>query len=137
MRHKRRINRARTVITTLFCGKKTRNTNTKTYMYKSLVQSITLPGSDVWDVNKSNRKKLEAMEMDFLRRSCGLSILDRVRNNTNRTKINMPKTITEEIEKKQLKWFGYIKWRNIDGSKNIGMGTTKTEKERTTTAKTM
>lgn len=59
--------------------------------------------------DKENPKKLLANEMDYLRRSCRKSKLERVGNETIRQSMNMTKNIVEEIEKKQLVWFGHTK----------------------------
>jgi hypothetical protein len=53
---------------------------TKMRIYKSIVQSVMLYGSEIWDLSRDNRKKLMSTEMDFLRRSAGRSRLERVRN---------------------------------------------------------
>ena len=50
-----------------------------------------------------------AAEMDFFRRSCRRSKLDRVRNETIRAEMNIDRTIIDEIERRQLTWFGHVK----------------------------
>nr|CAI5860317.1 unnamed protein product [Callosobruchus analis] len=83
-------------------------------MYSSLVQSVTLYGSELWDVTKASKNKLMATEMDFLRRSCGRSRLERVRNDDIRIQMHMERHIHEDIEKRQLTWFGHVKRMNAD-----------------------
>ncbi|XP_054257537.1 uncharacterized protein LOC128982603 [Macrosteles quadrilineatus] len=53
---------------------------TKKRIYKSMVQSVVLYGSEVWELKQRNTGKLLATEMDVLRRSCRKRRLDRVRN---------------------------------------------------------
>nr|CAI5855298.1 unnamed protein product [Callosobruchus analis] len=52
--------------------------------------------------------------MDFLRRSCGRSRLERVRNDDIRMQMHMERHIHEDIEKRQLTWFGHVKRMNAD-----------------------
>ena len=46
---------------------------TKKRIYESIVKPTTIYGSEVWDINRKNRKKLLSTEMDFLRRSSRIS----------------------------------------------------------------
>nr|CAI5864969.1 unnamed protein product [Callosobruchus analis] len=111
-----RINRGRAVtrtINSLLWNKKITRA-TKKRMYSSLVQSVTLYGSELWDVTKASKNKLMATEMDFLRRSCGRSRLERVRNDDIRMQMHMERHIHEDIEKRQLTWFGHVKRMNAD-----------------------
>jgi hypothetical protein len=48
-------------------------------MYKALVESVSTYGAKVWTVSKENGEELKAMDMNFWS-SCGLTKLDRVRN---------------------------------------------------------
>jgi hypothetical protein len=40
-------------------------------MYETIVESILLYGSEVWEITKRDKQRLEAVEMDFMRRSKG------------------------------------------------------------------
>jgi hypothetical protein len=42
-------------------------------MYMALVESVSTYGMEVLTVSKKNRKKLKAMEVNYWRRSCGLT----------------------------------------------------------------
>lgn len=83
--------------------------DTKMRIYKTIVQSVMTYGAEVWDLSQVNRKKLLSTEMDFLRRSCRRSRLERVRNEVIKRNMNIERDITDEIEKKQLTWFGHTK----------------------------
>lgn len=82
---------------------------TKKHIYKSVVQGIILYGAEVWDMNSINKRKLLATEMDYLRRSCRRSRLERIRNEQIRESMGMERKITDEVERKQLTWFGHTK----------------------------
>ncbi|XP_030767713.1 uncharacterized protein LOC115891410 [Sitophilus oryzae] len=53
---------------------------------------------------QANKNKLMATEMDPLRRSCGRSKLERIRNDDIRMQMQMDRHIHEDIEKRQLTW---------------------------------
>lgn len=82
--------------------------NVKRRLYKTVVESIAIYGSEVWEISKKNEKKLKAMEMDFWRRSCGLTLLDKVKNEEIKRKAEVSINIMDTIEVKRLKWYGHI-----------------------------
>lgn len=48
---------------------------TKERIYEAIVESILLYRSEVWEITKRDKQRLEAVEMDFMRRSCRVSRL--------------------------------------------------------------
>lgn len=82
---------------------------TKKRIYNTMVKSILTYGSETWEVTKRNKDRLLATEMDFLRRSCGVSRLQHIRNEEIRRRMDMEETIIEEIEKKRLLWYGHMR----------------------------
>jgi hypothetical protein len=46
--------------------------------------------------------------MDYLKRSARISRMDRVRNETIRTKMGMKKYILLEMEGQQLRWYSHV-----------------------------
>jgi hypothetical protein len=46
--------------------------------------------------------------MDFLRRSCGISRLDHIRNDRIKEIMDLDKTIIDRVEEKQLIWYGHL-----------------------------
>jgi hypothetical protein len=69
---------------------------TKTLIYKSIVESIMLYGSETWTLNRRNQSKLLATELDDWRRSARKSRRERIRKTVIREKMKMEKTILEE-----------------------------------------
>jgi hypothetical protein len=55
-------------------------------------------------IKKKCRRKLLATEMNYLRCLARMSRMDRIRNETIRTKMGMKKDILQEIEEQQLRW---------------------------------
>ena len=59
-------------------------------------------------MKQRTREVLEATEMDFWRRSAGISRKDRVRNETVREIMDAKQTIVHDIMTKQLIWYGHV-----------------------------
>lgn len=53
-------------------------------------------------------KKLEAVEMDAMRRLLKISRMDKIRNENIKQKMGIEGTIVQDIEQKQLTWYGHI-----------------------------
>ena len=81
---------------------------TKTTIYKTIIESICTYGSETWELTKRNKDRLLALEMDFWRRSCGVSKLQHVRNVDIREQMNVQGTILDTIETKKLRWYGHL-----------------------------
>lgn len=64
-------------------------------MYNTLVQSVLPYGSKIWEMSKTEQQKLNAVEMDFLRRGCRVSRLEYIENTE----------IRHRMEKQQLKTY--------------------------------
>ncbi|KAK4883930.1 hypothetical protein RN001_000201 [Aquatica leii] len=69
---------------------------------------ITTYGSEIWVLNKRDRDRLLALEMDYWRRSNGTSRLEHVRNEQIRQDMKVDKTIIDTIETKRLLWYGHL-----------------------------
>ena len=57
-------------------------------------------GSETWRLTENNKRRVEATEMDALRRSSRISRKERIRNVTIRQRIGLKETIIKEIEQK-------------------------------------
>jgi uncharacterized protein YllA (UPF0747 family) len=73
-----------------------------------LIESSLLCGSETWRLTENNKRRVEATEMDGLRRSCRISREDRIRNVTVRQQIGLEETIIKGIEKNRLTWYGHV-----------------------------
>jgi hypothetical protein len=73
-----------------------------------LVESVLLYGSEIWTLNKYYRKGLQAVEMDYLRRSERASRLQHISNQEIRTRMNAEESIIDRIKNKGLSWFGHV-----------------------------
>jgi len=53
-------------------------------IYNALIKNSLLYGSETWRLTENNKRRVEATEMDTLRRSSRISRKDRIRNVTIR-----------------------------------------------------
>jgi hypothetical protein len=77
-------------------------------IYNVLIKSSLLYGSETWRLTENNRRRVEATEMDALRRSSRISRKDRIRNVTIRQLIGLEETIIKEIDQNQLTWCSHV-----------------------------
>ncbi len=80
----------------------------KKRIYNSVVKPIITYGSEVWQLKKRTQEMLKATEMDFWRRSAGISRRERVRNERVREIMGVEGTIVHDIMTKQLVWYGHV-----------------------------
>ena len=82
---------------------------TKRKIYNVIVKSIVTYGSEVWQLKKRTEDMLRATEMDFWRRSAGISRRERIRNEKVREIMGVEKDIVHDIRSKQLVWYGHVR----------------------------
>jgi len=83
-------------------------------IYSALIKSSLLYGSETWRLTENNKRRVEATEIDALRRSSKISRKEKIRNITIRQQIGLEETIIKEIEQNQLKWYGHVQ-RMVEG----------------------
>ena len=81
----------------------------KQRLYKSIIEPITLYGSEVWEITEKSKKKLRAVEMEYWRRCCALTKLDKIRNEEIRNRVGVSIDIIDTIESKRLSWYGHMR----------------------------
>ena len=64
-------------------------------------------GAETWAVKKAQEKKLDVAEIRMLRWMCGVTKLDRIRNERIRgtTKVG---EISKKVQESRLKWYGHV-----------------------------
>lgn len=105
-----RIQQARKVVgalNSIWWDKDINKTNKKR-IGRTMVDSVLTYGCEVWTMKEEDKKRLTAVEMDYLRRSSRTSRLERVRNEEIRNRMSARETIIERIEKRSLIWFGHL-----------------------------
>jgi hypothetical protein len=84
----------------------------KKMIYNSMIKSVLIYGAEIWNLHEDDRRRINATEMEALRRSARTSKLDRKPNEIIRGKMDTQDMILDEITRKQLIWYGHI--QNID-----------------------
>jgi hypothetical protein len=67
-----------------------------------------LYNSETWRLTENNKRRVEATEMDALRRSSRKSRKERIKNITIRDQAGLEETIIKETEQNQLTWYGHV-----------------------------
>ena len=80
---------------------------TKITLYKVMVQSVLLYGSETWALTEQETNRLEVFQMRCLRRIKGITLLDRQHNEDIRSSMEIPK-IGDVISYRRLRWLGHI-----------------------------
>ena len=73
-----------------------------------MVKSVLIYGAEIWSLYEDDRRRINATEMDALRRSARISKLDRKTNEYIRGKMDAQDMILDEITRKQLIWYGHV-----------------------------
>jgi hypothetical protein len=71
-------------------------------------KSVLIYGAEIWSLYENDRRRINATEMDALRRSARISKLDRKTNEYIRGKMDAQDTILDDIARKQLIWYGHV-----------------------------
>ena len=76
-------------------------------VYRTVVRPALMCGAETWALKKAQEKKLEVAEMRMLRWMCGVTKLDKVRNERIRgtTKVG---ELTKKVQERRLKWYGHV-----------------------------
>ena len=85
---------------------------TKNRILEVIVESILIYGAEGWSLLKGQKNKIQAVEMDGIRRGARVSRLEKRRNEDIRRIMNMEESVNERIENRQLQWYGHV--RRID-----------------------
>ena len=80
----------------------------KLNIYNTLIKSSLLYGSETWRFTANNKRRVEATEMDALRRSSRISRKERITNVTIRQQIGLEETIVKRIEQNKLTLYGHV-----------------------------
>ena len=77
-------------------------------VYRTVVRTALMYGGrETWALKKAQENKSEVAEMRMLRWMCGVTKLDKFRNERIRgtTKVG---EITKKVQERRLKWYGHV-----------------------------
>ncbi len=81
--------------------------NAKRRLYEGVVVLDALYGAESWNMGAAERR-LNVIEMRCLRSMCGVTQMDRVRNDEVRRRSGVVRELAECAEQGVLQWFGYV-----------------------------
>jgi hypothetical protein len=77
-------------------------------MYHATVNSTITCAAETWCLKAKTVAKLNSTEMDFWRRSARISTKDKIRNTIIKQKMNVARSLLDDIKTKQLQWCGHV-----------------------------
>lgn len=81
----------------------------KKRILQTIVESILTYGAEGWALVERQKCKIQATEMEGIRRAARVSRLERRRNEDVRHMMDMEESVMERIEKRTLQWYGHVK----------------------------
>ena len=82
--------------------------NVKRVLYEKVIVPTVTYGSELWGMKERERRKLNVFEMRCLRSMCGVSRLDRLRNEEVRERTGVRKELADRVDTNVLRWFGHV-----------------------------
>ncbi|KAL0879491.1 hypothetical protein ABMA27_003237 [Loxostege sticticalis] len=82
----------------------------KGLIYKSVIRPVLAYGSETWAVTKRHVNSIHVAEMKMLRWMCGVTRLDKIRNEYVRGSLSV-RDIADKLQENRLRWFGHVKRR--------------------------
>ncbi|KAK6760556.1 hypothetical protein RB195_021861 [Necator americanus] len=92
--------------TGVLCDKKV-PVRLKSKIYRTVVRPVALYGCECWPTTKALERVLHAMEMRMLRWTIGVTLKEKVSNDTVRSIFGVVQ-ITEKMKEAQMRWFGHV-----------------------------
>ncbi|KAK6763104.1 hypothetical protein RB195_023712 [Necator americanus] len=96
------------MVTGVLCDKKV-PVRLKSKIYRTVVRPVALFGCECWPTTKALERVLYAMEMRMLKCTIGVTLKDKVSNDTVRS-IFGAIPITEKMKEARLRWFRHVFW---------------------------
>ena len=81
-------------------------------IYNSVVKSVLTYGAETWSLYEDDRRRINAAEMDALRRSARISKIDRKTNEYIRETMDAQDAVLDDVTRKQLIWYGHVERMN-------------------------
>ncbi|XP_070002811.1 uncharacterized protein [Nicotiana sylvestris] len=82
-------------------------------LYRVVVRSTMLYGAKCWSVKPYHVEKMKMAEMRMLRWMCRRTMLDKVRNEVIRDKVDMA-PVEDKMREARLRWFGPLKRKDTN-----------------------
>nr|XP_016512735.1 PREDICTED: uncharacterized protein LOC107829780 [Nicotiana tabacum] len=105
------------LVSRVLCDKKVPQ-KLKGEFYRAVVRPTMLYGAECWPVKKSHVQRMKVAEIRMLRWMCGLTRLDKIKNEVIREKVGVA-PVDEKMREARLRWFGHMRRRSPDAPVRI------------------
>lgn len=85
----------------------------KGLVYKSIIRPVLTYGSETWTLTQRQVQTIQVAEMKMLRWMCGVTRLDKIRNEYVRGSLGV-RDIADKLQESRLRWYGHISRRPPD-----------------------
>ncbi|VDP07231.1 unnamed protein product [Heligmosomoides polygyrus] len=92
----------------------------KLKIYRAVVRPVAMYGAECWPATKETESRLSVMETKMLRRTAGVTLLDRIRINAIRQKFGVA-PIADKMREARLRWYGHVLRGEEDSVRKIGL----------------
>ena len=83
----------------------------KKCLYEGVILPTTLYGAGAWGIRNAERRKVNVLEMKYLRSLVGVSRMDRVRNEEVHRRAGIERQLASKADQRVLRLFGHVeKW---------------------------
>ncbi len=91
-------------------------------VYKTVVRPAMSYGAETWASTKVQEDKLDVTEMKMLRWMCGVTRMDRIRNERIRGTVKVTE-LSKKVQERRLQWYGHVMRREEEyvGRRVMGM----------------
>ena len=81
---------------------------TKKCLYEGVIVPTALYGAEAWGIRSAERRKVNVLEMKYLRCLVGVSRMDRVRNEEVCRRAGIERKLANRADQRVLRWFGHV-----------------------------
>ena len=82
--------------------------NAKKCLYEGKIVPTALYGAEAWGMKSAERRKVNVLEMKFLRNLVGVSRMDGVRNEEVCRREGKERELRNRVDQRVLRWFGHV-----------------------------
>ena len=82
--------------------------NAKKSLYEGLIVPMTLYGTEAWSMRSAEERKVNVLEMKWLRSLVGVLLMDRVRNEEVHIRAGIERNFASRVDQRVLRWFGLV-----------------------------
>ena len=80
----------------------------KRRLYEGIAIPTALYGAETWSMSVADKKRVNVAEMKCLRGMCGVTRMDRIRNEEVRRRTGVEKELAGRVGQYCLRWFGHV-----------------------------